>query len=83
MLDAVDLLAGADLSDQLHRVTAPTLLLHPDSSPFIPLPVMAELKDRLPLAPLQVFADTRHGLPFIRAGECSAALAKFLAAVSG
>lgn len=79
ILAAVEQLVGADLSDALNTITVPTLLMHPDASPFIPLSVMLDLKNKLPSAQLQVFANTRHGLPFSHAAECSNLLARFLA----
>jgi pimeloyl-ACP methyl ester carboxylesterase len=78
VLQAVRLLAGADLSPQLAAVRMPVLLLHGDSSPFIPVPVLADLKSRLPNARLQVFAHARHGLPFSHAKECAQTLNRFL-----
>ncbi|MGB7301443.1 MAG: alpha/beta hydrolase [Burkholderiaceae bacterium] len=78
VLAMVELLIGADLSDQLSNITVPTLLLHPDSSPFIPVSVMEELKNQLPDARLTVFANSQHGLPFSHAGECAAAMAEFI-----
>mgnify|MGYP006424422063 FL=1 len=71
-------LVDADLSDQLAGITMPTLLLHPDHSPFVPVPIMADLHARIANAHLKVFPDAKHGLPFSHAGECSAALRKFL-----
>jgi pimeloyl-ACP methyl ester carboxylesterase len=81
VLQAVRLLAGADLSPELHAVRMPVLLLHADSSPFIPVPALADLKSRLPDARLQVFAHARHGLPFSHAKECARVLREFLDAV--
>jgi len=78
ILRAVRLLAGADLSTQLGTVQLPVLLLHGDSSPFIPVPVLADLKARLPDARLQVFAHARHGLPFSHAKQCAQTLRGFL-----
>ena len=78
VLDAVRLLAGADLSPELGAARMPVLLLHGDSSPFIPVPVMADLKSRLASARLHVFAHARHGLPFSHAKECAQALRDFL-----
>ena len=68
----------ANLTSELARVACPVLLLHPDSSPFIPVPVMAALQRALPNARLQVFAHARHGLPFSHTAECAAAVAHFL-----
>ncbi len=72
-------LAEADLGPALAAINRPVLLLHPDSSPFIPVTVMAELKEALPDARLEVFAHARHGLPFSHAGACARMLARHLA----
>ncbi len=77
-LRAVRLLAGADLSAQLSAVRMPVLLMHGDSSPFIPVSVMADLKAKLPNARLQVFARAKHGLPFSHAAACAQTLRRFL-----
>ena len=78
ILGGAGMLAGTDLTPELARVACPVLLLHPDSSPFIPVPVMAALQRALPDASLQVYAHARHGLPFSHAAECSAAVARFI-----
>lgn len=78
LLRAVRLLAGTDLSPRLPQLTMPVLLLHPDSSPFIPVSLMADLRSRLPQSRLQVFAHSRHGLPFSHADVCAEALREFL-----
>ena len=75
-------LVGADLSPRLPDIKLPTLLLHPDSSPFIPVPVMADLHALMPNARLRVFPYAKHGLPFSHAGDCGAALRAFLDDVS-
>jgi pimeloyl-ACP methyl ester carboxylesterase len=80
VLEAVRLLVGADLSPELGRLRMPVLLLHGDSSPFIPVPVLADLKSRLADARLQVF-HARHGLPFSHAKECAQVLRDFVDAV--
>jgi pimeloyl-ACP methyl ester carboxylesterase len=75
-------LVGTDLSRQLSEITIPTLLLHPDSSPFIPVPLMAELHGQLVNSRLRIFPNTRHGLPFSHACECSRTLLQFLDGVA-
>jgi len=82
ILAAAAMLAGADLTAELGKVTVPTLLLHPDNSPFIPVPVMAELHSLLPNSRLEIFADTRHGLPFSHATRCSRTLRRFLGSLA-
>ena len=78
ILNALAVLVGTDLTARLPEVRCPVLLLHPDGSPFIPVPVMAELARRLPDARLNVIGPARHGLPFSHAAQCAALLRSFL-----
>ena len=78
ILGVAAMLLDADLRPELDRVTCPVLVLHPDSSPFIPVETAAELKQALRNARLRVFARARHGLPFSHAAECAAAVAEFI-----
>ena len=78
ILKALGVLVGTDLTPRLGEIRCPTLLLHPDGSPFIPVPVMAELHRLLPTSQLNVFGHSRHGLPFSHAAQCAGALRSFL-----
>jgi pimeloyl-ACP methyl ester carboxylesterase len=78
ILNALGVLIGADLGPRLGEIKCPTLLLHPDGSPFIPVPVMAELHRLLDNAQLNVIGHSRHGLPFSHASQCAALLRTFL-----
>jgi pimeloyl-ACP methyl ester carboxylesterase len=78
VLDALGVLVGTDLTPQLGSLRIPVLLLHPDGSPFIPVPMAVELQRLLPNARLRVFEHARHGLPFSHADECAQALRAFL-----
>lgn len=78
ILNALRVLIGTDLSNRLQYIKCPTLLLHPDGSPFIPVPVMAELHRLLPDAELNVIGHSRHGLPYSHAARCAALLRTFL-----
>ncbi len=78
ILNALGVLIGTDLSPKLKDLKAPVLILHPDGSPFIPVPIVAEMHRLLPNARLRVFDHARHGLPFSHAQECSRALRSFL-----
>lgn len=78
ILNALGVLTGADLSPQLPAIRCPVLLLHPDGSPFIPVPIVAELHRLLPNAQLNVFGHARHGLPFSHADDCARKLRAFL-----
>jgi pimeloyl-ACP methyl ester carboxylesterase len=78
ILNALGVLIGTDLSPRLKDITCPTLLLHPDGSPFIPVPIMAELHRLLPNAELNVIGHSRHGLPYSHAALCASLLRTFL-----
>lgn len=77
-LNALEVLRAVDLTPRLAEVTAPVLLLHGDSSPFIPASVTAELHARLPDSELQIFHHARHGIPLSHGKECASALRSFL-----
>lgn len=83
ILGALGVLVGTDLRPELPRLALPVLLLHGDSSPFIPVAAMADMHRALPDARLQVFAHAKHGLPFSHAAECGRALRAFLDAQAG
>ena len=78
ILNALSVLIGADMRAHLGRIACPVLLLHGDSSPFIPVSVMAELHAMLRDARLMVFPGARHGLPFSHGLECAQVLRDFL-----
>lgn len=69
-------------AETLAEITSPTLLLHGDSSPFIPVSLMGELHAGLPDSQMQVFMNARHGLPFSHSSECSQAFRNFAAGLA-
>jgi pimeloyl-ACP methyl ester carboxylesterase len=78
ILNALRVLIGTDLTPRLKDIRCPVLLMHPDGSPFIPVPVMAELHRLLPGSELNVIGRSRHGLPFSHADRCASLLRSFL-----
>jgi pimeloyl-ACP methyl ester carboxylesterase len=78
LLAALAALVATDLAPRLKGVHVPVMLMHGDSSPFVSVQVMADLKARLPRCRLQVFAHARHGLPFSHARQCAETLRHFL-----
>lgn len=78
ILNALRVLIGTDLRPRLSNIHCPTLILHPDGSPFIPVAAAAELHRLLPDAQLYVFGRARHGLPFSHAEACARTLRSFL-----
>lgn len=82
-LALANLLLNADLTARLVEINMPTLLMSPDSSPFIPAQVMAGMQAQIPGAQLQVFARSKHGLPLSHGAECARTLLGFLGARRG
>jgi pimeloyl-ACP methyl ester carboxylesterase len=78
VMGAIKTLVGADLTPRLGALKQPVLLLHGDSSPFIPVKVMAELQSLLPDARFHVFEHAKHGLPFSHGAQCAKVLREFL-----
>ncbi|HEY0184651.1 MAG TPA: alpha/beta hydrolase [Rhodopila sp.] len=78
VLRMLEALVGADLAPGLPGLRPKLLLMHPDGSPFIPVPVMASLRDLVPDARLHVIGHARHGLPFSHATACAELLAEFV-----
>jgi pimeloyl-ACP methyl ester carboxylesterase len=78
ILGALSVLVGTDVRAELPTLDLPVLLLHGDSSPFIPVNVMVDMHHAIPGSRLQVFPRARHGLPFSHARECARALRQFL-----
>ncbi len=79
ILDLADMLVATDLSPKLGVIEAPTLLLHPDASPFIPLDVALDLHARIRRSELRIFPGARHALASTHAKACASALREFLA----
>jgi pimeloyl-ACP methyl ester carboxylesterase len=77
-LGLADLLLASDLTPRLPEIKAPTLLLAPEASPFIPLEVMASMRAAIPGAELQVFAHAKHGLPLSHGQACAQVMLDFL-----
>lgn len=79
ILGGMRALVGADLTPDPGRAGMPVLVVHPDASPFIPVPLVAELPTLLPSARLQVVPHARHGMPVSHARVVSRSLAEMLA----
>lgn len=75
-------LVKVDLTDKVGAIATPSLLLHGDSSPFVSVPIMDDLKNRLKNAQLKVFPRARHGLPFSHGDKCGQAVSEFLAEIT-
>lgn len=80
VLAMLQALVGASLRDALPGLRMPVMILHPDGSPFIPVPVVADFAQRVPGAALHVFGGAKHGLPFSHAAACAALFHAFIQA---
>lgn len=69
----LDLLGSVDLRDRLDQIDQPTLLIHGNADPLMPIGAGERLLERLPSARLQVFEGNAHApfasdpLAFVRA----------------
>ena len=57
-----EMLADVDMSEDLARITTPTLMIGGDSSPFLTSVTLADTHSRVPDARMQLFAGARHGV---------------------
>jgi pimeloyl-ACP methyl ester carboxylesterase len=53
--------AGHDAADRLHRIQAPTLIIHGDDDRMVPTANTAILGQRIPGSEVLLFPDGRHG----------------------
>ncbi|GAA0462045.1 alpha/beta hydrolase [Paractinoplanes deccanensis] len=72
-------LAAHDTTELLGRIAAPTLVIHGDDDPVIPLSSGRFLARTIPGAELAVVAGGRHALAFERRDETAALVAAFVA----
>lgn len=76
--DLVEMLVGTDLTPLLPKIQAPTLILAPDDSPFVPVEVQVERLRAIPGSELQIVAGARHGVSHSHGVACARALRDFL-----
>jgi pimeloyl-ACP methyl ester carboxylesterase len=78
VLGQAEMLAAVDMSDELGRITVPTLMIGGDASPFLPAPVLADTHSRVPGAEMQLFAGARHGVVLTHGTAAAQAMLDFL-----
>ena len=78
IVQARNILVDSDLGQDLPGIKVPVLLLHGDSSPFVPVEQMVEMSRLLPSSELNIFGHARHGLPFSHGKQCAERLRVFL-----
>lgn len=72
------ILASGDRSAQLSRLTIPTLVIHGEDDPLLPLSAGKEVADLIPNAKLKVMPLMGHDLPPIHYEELTSAIAKHI-----
>jgi pimeloyl-ACP methyl ester carboxylesterase len=73
-----EMLVTVDLSDDLGRITTPTLMIAGDSSPFLTSTTLADTHSRVPGAQMQLFAGARHGVVLSHGTAAAQAMLDFL-----
>lgn len=74
-----EMLMRQNLTADLPRVNVPVLILHPDSSPFLPVEIAAEIHSLIKGSEMQVLPCARHGIACSHAAEGVTALRDFMA----
>ena len=72
-----ELLMGQDLSRDLDKLNCPVLLIHPDSSPFLPVTMSAEIHSLLPNSEMMVIPHAKHAIACSHATEGALAFMNF------
>ena len=62
----------------LNQLEIPVLLIHPDSSPFLPVSMSAEIHSLLPNSQLMVIPHAKHAIACSHANEGVAAFLNFI-----
>ena len=78
ILSLGELLMTQDLSADLERIACPVLLIHPDSSPFLPVSMSAEIHSLLPNSEMMVIPHAKHGIACSHATESAFAFLDFV-----
>lgn len=73
-----DVLLATDLTPKLGRVAVPSLIIAPDSSPFVGTDIPSELHRLLPDSELAILPYSRHGIPFSHPVDCTQYLLRFM-----
>ena len=74
----VEMLMGVKITDALARISMPTLILHPDSSPFLPVEVPRGAHKIIAQSELHIFEAAKHGIAFSHARESALLVRNFI-----
>lgn len=73
-----EMLMAQDLSEELADIHTPVLLIHPDSSPFLPVSMSAEIHGLLPNSEMMVIPHAKHAIACSHATEGALAFLDFV-----
>ena len=74
----VEMLMGVKITDALAGISMPTLILHPDSSPFLPVEVPRGAHKIIAQSELHIFEAAKHGIAFSHARESALLVRNFI-----
>ena len=74
-----EMLMNQRITDRLAGIDLPTLILHPDASPFLPVEVPTEAHALIKDSELHIFENAKHGIAFSHARESAGLLKDFIA----
>ena len=74
----VEMLMGVNITDKLASISTPTLILHPDSSPFLPVEVPEGAHKLVAKSELHIFRAAKHGIAFSHAHESALLVKNFI-----
>ena len=74
-----EMLMAQDISGELEKIYTPILLIHPDSSPFLPVTMSAEIHSLLPNSDMMVVPHAKHAIACSHATEGAVAFMDFVA----
>ncbi len=74
----VEMLMGVKITNALAEISVPTLILHPDSSPFLTVEVPKGAHKLIAQSELHIFQDARHGIAFSHALESTSLVKNFI-----
>jgi len=79
----ISCLLSVDLSDDLHRIECPALVMAPARSPFVDTRQAETLRDSVAGAELVLLKDARHGAVITHHEQCATTLSSFLSRRTG
>ncbi|MEK9722678.1 MAG: alpha/beta hydrolase [Rhodospirillaceae bacterium] len=77
-LGLAEMLIRQHITDELPKIETPTLILHPDRSPFLPVETPEAAHNLIAESKLHVFSPAKHGIALSHGREAAGIAADFL-----